>query len=201
MEVTGSARRTVNDDEAAVDSVREKVGEYLLSRGGEKEPWATDILNELEVQPDENVANFLAYHIQSEVQKQLTCNNLRQLYDAYVTHGYESVVEALNRKSHGNVVSSEASFGKSIQVSSPLDSPAPIPKPSASSRQDQGGYMRVDKQRRVKQNSSIKKKKAHDQKRRSSEAKREKMKEIEAQIRASQLARYAMRSTTRRKLT
>ena len=29
----------------------------------------------------------------------------------------------------------------------------------------------------------------------------EKMKEIEAQIRASQLARFAMRSTTRRKLT
>lgn len=191
----------MNDDEAAVDSVREKVEEYILSRGGQEERWATDVLNELDVQPDENVANFLAYHIQSQVQKQLTCNNLRQLYDAYVTHGYESVVEALNRKAHGNTVSSEASFEKSFRVSSSLDSPAPIQKTATSSRLNKGDYLPMEEQRGVKKKLSMKLKKAHNQNRRSSEAQREKMKEIEAQIRASQLARYAMRSTTRRKLT
>ena len=146
-----------------------------------------NILNELGAQADGGVANFLAYHIQSQVQRQLNSDKLRQLYDAYVTHGYEQVAGALDSNAHGNVMgsceckrlSSSTSLNHLLQSKSLLVVP---PNPGSIESASTAAHSK-EEDKALK--TTFKR------------GETRKMKEIEAQIRASQL--YVLQCAQRRR--
>lgn len=183
----------------AAASVREKVGEYQHRGRASADPWARGVMDRLDTET-EDVAAFLAFNIQRHVQRQLKNDDLRQLYNAYVTHGYTTVVDALARKAEADAAGA-------------MDATSSVPTPVVVTTNQQQKNMNQLASPRAELNhpcsSPIRTKKARDQKQPSvaradhgvrAQAEKDKMKAIEAQIRASQLARFAMRSGTRKKL-
>ena len=202
----------------AAAAVHEKIGEKIdaFRHNGEEQPWARAVVHRLTHEtPSDDMASFLAFSIQRQVQRQLANDDLRQLYDAYASHGYADIASALARKAHDDAIAAarfisapaavavslspntsdqrqhlqKAGEKRSLSPSSPtaLDPPSPSP-------------IRVDKSRRLKEARRTRRNKPTNGTTSKSLAERDKMKAIEAQIRASQLARFAMRSGTRKSL-
>eukprot|EP00946_MAST-07B_sp_MAST-7B-sp1_P001911 g1911.t1 len=192
----------------AAASVREKVGEYQHRGRASADPWARGVMDRLD-QETEDVAGFLAFNIQRHVQRQLKNDDLRQLYNAYVTHGYTEVATALARKAEADAV---AATDSEVDASAAFAPSAPTPvvvttnqqqksinqftSPRAELNQLSSSPTRAKKARRRGQPSKVEG--VQDV---PTQVERDKMRAIEAQIRASQLARFAMRSGTRKKLT
>ena len=209
MEASPNSLRSID----AAAAVQEKIDAFR--HNGKMQPWARAVAHRLaHVAPPDDVASFLAFNIQRQVQRRLGNDDLRQLYDAYVSHGYAQVASALARKAHVDAIA---------LVSTTAAAAVSLSTTTASQRQQ-----RQQRQQKVGEKTSLTpkldpsspspihvdkdwKQRAAQRRRKlgpgtsgmtmaTMQAERDKMKAIEAQIRASQLARFAMRSGTRKSL-
>lgn len=208
MEASPNSLRSID----AAAAVQEKIDAFRHS--GETQPWARAVAQRLaHGTPPDDVASFLAFNIQRQVQRRLGNDDLRQLYDAYASHGYAQVASALARKAHMDAVAlisttagmkspvngtqqqqRQQQTGEKTSLTPKLGSSSPSPIHIDKSRTGRPRKHRAAQRRRkLGPSKSITTMMA-------TQAERDKMKAIEAQIRASQLARFAMRSGTRKSL-